>query len=180
MSLGVKGLRSIALIQFVLNTENVPMYLPVASLKPMLSRCTSKLSPYSRHTLSGQQLPDGTRNTVRSIQSRSKSLQPSAAPQPPENDGKMSAARHRHHRVFGGQPPTPPAQQHRSRQEPSRSGVQRLAFSVWRLASGVWNMFGHALGIHGKQYNLCRTFTVTLCLVCRLVICCHCNLVPKL
>ena len=37
-----------------------------------------------------------------SLQSRSKSLQPSAAPQPPENHGKMSAANHRRHRVSGG------------------------------------------------------------------------------
>ena len=38
----------------------------------------------------------------RTLQSRSKSLQPLAAPQPLENDGKISAASHRHHRVFGG------------------------------------------------------------------------------
>ena len=45
---------------------------------------------------------NNNRGYLQLLQSRSKSLQPSAAQQPPESDGKMSAASHRRHRVFGG------------------------------------------------------------------------------
>ena len=50
------------------------------------------------------------------LQSRSKSLQPSAAPQPPENDSKISAASHRRLKPPGGT-------------DAAKSRRRRLAFS---------------------------------------------------
>ena len=53
---------------------------------------------------------------ISNIQSRSKSLQPSVAPQPPENDDKMPAASHQRLKPPGGT-------------EAAKSRQRRLAFS---------------------------------------------------